>query len=992
MVDKVVRFIVDSSKAKAGAEQYETSIKKVVRSTKDADRALTDTEKSFGLVGRGAAQVATQIATLAGAFASIQGLRVAATTIGNFERKTSELAAVTGLDRLSAEFKDLTATARELGATTEFSATQAADALLELSRGGLTAAESLATIKPVLDLAIVGNVELSSAAEITIATLRQFGLSAEEAGRAADVLVKQSNTSATNVSGLAEALKVVGPILGSLGVSIEEGAAAIGVLANNAIKGSDAGTGLRTALSSLLTPSDDALRIFERLGVALEEVDPAQVGVIDSFKRLGEAGLSVSDSFLIFGNRGATVATILAKNAEQARILKEQNDQAAGSNAKAAAIIGDNLVGAVKGLNSAFEELILSTGDSGLLSSLRTLVDFAADVTRELAGTTTETNSGSIAVKAFGVAIDALTGSLQALIGVQIVSFLSSVVTGGAAATKAISVLTAVLRVNPFVLAATAIAGVVSALSDFDLLAGTAAEEAIRLNEQIEKLDNTIGKLRRNLEAGIAKELERAAKSTEETNEFFRQREEFVRSTLTSAQELAQAELDRLSGLDEQVEREKKIAEFQERRTQLALLLQDGSAESLRKEKAAADADVKSYTALLDKIRELKQEQAKPVTVERDYSALDARFAAISAQGSGSDQIVGYRQALNLRESLVGLGQREAQIEQQVAAYRTAAIQAFGGYNENVENLTATYKEQLETVQQLEDAEAERNRQAQESTSAQEQIDAIEKDLALQKDLLKFSEDRRRVEEDIAKFRELANKAYGAGTPEAEGSVAGFRSSVESIEATRAAEEQGKAIGDAVANPVRGALNDAFRTLFEGGEIDGKALGAKLGADIAAGIVDEIIVAPIAETISGIISGALKGVSEAIGEALAQQATTQVASEATGSILFGLFAKGGVVDDGNVLKYGSGGVAGQPTYFPVNGGKVGLLGEEGPEGILPLKRTKSGDLGVAFDQSSMGGGVQRIVHFNIVAHDADSFRKQKTHMIVDEERLSRRLA
>ena len=304
-------------------------------------------------------------------------------TIADFEKSIAGVAAVT---RATAqEMVLLTDTARELGATTEFSATQAADGLKFLGQAGFNATQAIAASADVLDLATAGTLGLAEAADIASNVMSGYGIAAENAGRVTDVLAAIASRANTNVLQIGEAFAQVSNVASKTGVSLETTAAALGVLGDNAIQGSAAGTGLKNTLARLVNPSTAAANALERMGIAMEDINPETNNFVGIMQRLADANLSASDAFTIFGKIAAPSVLALTSQVGRLRELEEAMIGAGGEAARMAAIMRDNLSGDIDTLGSSIQDLVLSLGDGGLTSVLRTAVQALTTAVRGLA-------------------------------------------------------------------------------------------------------------------------------------------------------------------------------------------------------------------------------------------------------------------------------------------------------------------------------------------------------------------------------------------------------------------------------------------------------------------------------------------------------------------------------------------------------------------------------------------------------------------------------
>ncbi len=212
--------------------------------------------KAAAVVGIGAAGAAL------GAFGA-QSLKAAS----NFDSTLRQMSAVAGVPQK--ELKSLSALALKMGADTKFSAQQAADAMLELSKGGLTTAEIKGgALKETLTLAAAGGLELGDAAKTISNALHTFGLSAADAGQASAALAGAANASSADVQDLAFGLAQVGPGARNAGISIQETTAALAAFSNAGLSGSDAGTSFKTFLTRLVPTTKAAYGAMSDLGLA----------------------------------------------------------------------------------------------------------------------------------------------------------------------------------------------------------------------------------------------------------------------------------------------------------------------------------------------------------------------------------------------------------------------------------------------------------------------------------------------------------------------------------------------------------------------------------------------------------------------------------------------------------------------------------------------------------------------------------------------------
>ncbi|WP_077940679.1 phage tail tape measure protein [Enterococcus faecium] len=245
-----------------------------VKTFKDAQDAVKTFEKksnsmttAVGNVMRSTGASMTKYVT-----APLIGIGVAAGKVGgDFEAQMSRVKAISGAT--GDAFEQMKQQAIDLGAKTAFSAKESADGMENLASAGFNAQEIMKAMPGLLDLAAVSGGDVALASENTATALRGFGLEASEAGHVADVFARAAADTNAEVGDMGEALKYVAPVANSMGISLEETAAAIGIMSDAGIKGSQAGTTLRGALSRLARPTKAMQDTMDNLGVSFYDAD-----------------------------------------------------------------------------------------------------------------------------------------------------------------------------------------------------------------------------------------------------------------------------------------------------------------------------------------------------------------------------------------------------------------------------------------------------------------------------------------------------------------------------------------------------------------------------------------------------------------------------------------------------------------------------------------------------------------------------------------------
>lgn len=304
-------------------------------------------------------------------------------TLANFGQAISTVQAVTRAT--GAEFDALSKRARDLGRTTRFTATQAAEGMVELARAGLEVNETLIATEQVLLLAQATNIDLALSARIAANTMRAFKKDAEDLEKVVDILTNTANSSTQTIVDLAEAMKLGAPAAVKLKIPLETVSAALGVLADNAQRGSIGGAGFAQLLARLAKRGPKLATAIRRGGFALEDFNVETQGLIPVLRRLGELNLSTAEEFEIFEFRAFRAAAILSTNVDAVQKLADENGNLFNVVRDVARIMDDNLNGALLRVKSAMEAVVLEVGELGVTEGLTTFMNKLAEALRFLA-------------------------------------------------------------------------------------------------------------------------------------------------------------------------------------------------------------------------------------------------------------------------------------------------------------------------------------------------------------------------------------------------------------------------------------------------------------------------------------------------------------------------------------------------------------------------------------------------------------------------------
>lgn len=286
-------------------------------------------------------------------------------TTRNFEDGMARVQAVTNATQ--AEFQMMEQEALKWGSTTRYTATEAANSLENLTRNGLSATEATAALGPTLQLAQANTIGLAEAADITTNVMNGFGLEVKDMGRVNDVLSSTAAHSATNISQLAEAEKNAAPFGHSLGQSIEQVNAALGVLADVGIKGSDAGTAIRMVLMGLASPTAKQQKAFKQLGIDISESSLRSEGLTKTLEKLRDSGVMKAANSAellgdIFGRRVAPQAMALLNNIDGLKTKLNILNNSQGTTARMFKQSYSELSNSLYGVQSAWENLQITLG------------------------------------------------------------------------------------------------------------------------------------------------------------------------------------------------------------------------------------------------------------------------------------------------------------------------------------------------------------------------------------------------------------------------------------------------------------------------------------------------------------------------------------------------------------------------------------------------------------------------------------------------------
>lgn len=317
----------------------------------------------------------------------ILGLTTAAVKVGgDFEEQMSRVKAISGAT--GDAFEELRDQAIDLGAKTAFSAKESADGMENLASAGFDAQEIMAAMPGLLDLAAVSGGDVALASENAATALRGFGLEADQSGHIADVFARAAADTNAEVADMGEAMKYIAPVANAMGLSIEETAAAIGIMSDAGVKGSQAGTTLRGALSRIAKPTKAMRETMDELGVSFYDSEGNMISLQDQISLLSDSfdGLTQEQKnqalVTLYGQESLSgMMALIDKGPDSLGALTESLEQSDGAADEMARTMQDNMNSSVEQMLGAFESAaiviqdILSPAIASIADSIGSLVE-----------------------------------------------------------------------------------------------------------------------------------------------------------------------------------------------------------------------------------------------------------------------------------------------------------------------------------------------------------------------------------------------------------------------------------------------------------------------------------------------------------------------------------------------------------------------------------------------------------------------------------------
>lgn len=602
----------------AETEQELRRLEEQAQQTNNSMQTISQVGESFQAVG----------GKITAAGQALMPLSLAATGVGaaaikitaDFDEAMSKVSAISGAT--GDDFDKLRAKAREMGAETKFSATESAQAFTYMAMAGWDTEKMLNGISGVMSLAAADGLDLATTSDIVTDAMTAFGLKAEESGHFADVLAKGSSSANTNVSMLGESFKYVAPLAGALGYSVEDTTVALGLMANAGIKGSQAGTSLKTALANLTKPTAKMRAVMDEYNISITNSDGSMKSLsqIMDMLRTNLGGLGAAQqaaaATTLFGKEAmAGMLTIINASETDYKNLTEAIANADGTAKKMADTMQQNLNGQLTILKSGLEEAAISIGDA--------LMPLIQGLVAAVQGWVTWFNSLNDTTKSMIAIIGLLVAALAPLL-VVIGTFITSV---GTIMTAIPAMMTAFAAFSaaggPVLLAVAAVGLLVAALGSASDSTEKYKEKAKQLTDTEQEMVDSIGILKEEYDLmesrrqaaieGISSEsdytrslfteLQSITAENGRVQEGYEERAAFILGELSSA--LGQE----YTMTGDQIDNYKEMSESLEN-----LILQ-------KQAKAVLDAEEEKYTAAIKNQTEAFMEYQKAQTAVNELSA-----------------------------------------------------------------------------------------------------------------------------------------------------------------------------------------------------------------------------------------------------------------------------------------------------------------------------------------------------------------------------------
>jgi TP901 family phage tail tape measure protein len=912
-------------------------------------------------------------------FAVFKGITTTVSTLRDFEFEMSKVNAISRATGF--EFQMLSNKARQLGSTTVFTSTEAAEAMRRFAMAGFTVGESMAGADKAIRLAVIGNLDLERSVEIIGDTMRQFNLKASDMNQAISTMAATITSSNITAEQYAQALRNLSAPAKLMGMNLQEASAIVGILGNNVLKGANATTALRTQLIRLYAPTDKAKAMMKTLGLEMANSDGTlkKIGqVVDEFSeklsKLTEEDRMKAIGTIFQARSMAQMAILLSLGSKRFEEYNQKVSQG-GVDIEMYNKMSNNLHMDIKMLGSAFQEFILTLGDGGLLGALRSSTQFMTEFFRGLVNARVQLGFTKSAAEELAYLLNQLV--IPAWKG--LVWIMSNIWNGAVAIGKIFVALTGLQSlVDSLGTSFSFTFGFFKNELAFYVTEGT--EVFRRLFEAT--FDWLYNKMM-TFTTSIASSITTAIKNS------FQSLKDAATAALVDASMLEAPLLRAIESLSgKMAEAFQRQEAFDTKNVEYYSQKVEDAATTIGNMTDKAFALANSFAGLTVRFRDaanagrlfaLAGEWVRNVSNELKVSLNSWNFENVISQFlNASGAVKGFATALDYAGRMWamfsggnwqgGMPSGDGRLPEDTP--KPGRGGGGGGGSKSKKTAADMIKElaeQLEGVQRISKA-WEQGKDA--ATAMKAEVDILAK---LRKDDIKATDDQ--VAQIIKLNQEIENQ--NSAIKNLEESYKILNRERDRLTLLR---EAGQAIQDTM-SPQEKMVKELERANELLPYIKEHFMSMGYAADAAAAKATEVsnrlkelakdgqTFGQTMQQVEGIfVNGFTNMISQGksfkdtlrdIGKQLLSMAANWVFKSIFGKIFGSIgFADGGVFSKGAVQAYANGGIVSRPTLFPMANG-TGLMGEAGPEAVMPLRRLPSGKLGV---HATGGGGVSVVNH------------------------------
>lgn len=634
-------------------------------------------ESRMAGMGRGFTALGSNMT--AGISLPLVALGTLAVKVGNdFQQQMSRVQGISGATKK--ELALLEQQAIDLGASTAFSATEAAEGMENLASAGFNVTEIMAAMPGMMDLAASDGLDLATAADIAASALRGFGLEATESARVADVMARAAADTNAGVTDMGESMKYIAPVAHAMGQSLEDTAAAIGIMADAGIKGSQAGTTLRGALTRLVKPTDAMYMTMERLGLEFFNTEGQMKSLGDIMGMLDEKMAHLTEQernkamATLFGQQALSgMLVLMEKGQDDFDALADSLRNSGGAAQEMATIMQDNAKSAIEEMFGAFESASIQ-----IQKVLDPMIRAVADTINEWVTSFAEMDETTLRTVVVVAALVAAIGPALLIIG-KVITLVSALPALLLKVKTAFVALNLIMALNPVGAIVTGIALLVAGLTALVLWVNRSTDAQKKAARETKKI----------VEAN-----EDLTKSIEDSQKAFEERNQSIEVEAGTAKKLA----DRVYDLAEQ---ENKSAEQKRQLTVMVGMLNEAMGETVLSYNAETDAMNKTRTEM-DQLIQSRMEQAKvqaeqerAVEVAKELATAESQLNDITRRRIQLD----IEKADGVYDNLMGTSRYTKQVVE--------LDQAEAELNESIAGLTQTFEYHTEQVVKGSEEQAE---------------------------------------------------------------------------------------------------------------------------------------------------------------------------------------------------------------------------------------------------------------------------------------------